>query len=145
MRRKHLLLIPVFGIAGLVLAAVVNFEKLPDAARWAGGAIAVLACIIFIFKQMQLERELKKGIVTMITGNVTEKRKMGGGKSRNSTRISPSSTRRNSSSATYFIFLDDRKFNVPVKIYSKVKQGDRVRMDYFPKSQFYLGIEVIGR
>lgn len=144
MRQKHLLLIPVFLVASLFLWVLYNFEKLPTPARWAGGAIAILACVIFIFKHIKLERDLKKGIVTVINGIVKEKRKMGGRILRGASAISPSSTRRNKSSTSYYLFIDNRKFNVPVKIYSKVKEGDHVRMDYFPASQYCLGIDVLS-
>jgi len=144
MRRKHLLLIPLYIVGALIVSVVFHFESLPDIARWAGAGIAVLAMFIFTIKQLQLERDLKDGKVTLITGLVTEKRMMGGRMNPGaSSGISVSSRGKTASSSTYFLFIDTRKFNVPSSIYTKVQQGDKVCMEYFEKSQFYLDIHVL--
>lgn len=144
MRRKHFVVIPVILVVSLILFAVITFDKLPEPARWAGGGIASLAAIIFVFKHIKMERDLRNGVVHIISGKITEKRKMGGNfKTVSSGTGVGRGSKTRPSSTTYFIFIDQQKFNVPVSIYSSVQEGDRVEMDYFPKSKFYLGIRVI--
>ncbi|MFK7784336.1 MAG: hypothetical protein AB8B56_04420 [Crocinitomicaceae bacterium] len=142
MRRKHLVLIPVILIAGLILWVITQFDTLPEVARWAGMAIASLVILIFISKHVKMERDLRQGLVHVVRGEITKKRKFGGNRKTSAKGTSRASGSRRSR-ATYFIYIDERKFTVPPKIYSKVKEGNQVEMNYFPKSQFYLGIEVL--
>ncbi len=145
MRRKHFVIVPVFLIAALILWVIIGVDSLPVPARLVGGAIASLALIIFIIKHLKMERELRNGKVDVISGVITEKRKMGGNFKSVSTGagVSSGSTGR-PSNTTFFIFIDQKKFTVPSTIYSRVKEGDRVEFDYFPNSQFCLGIRVIA-
>lgn len=144
MRRKHLIFIPIILGLALVLYVVLSADSLPETFRWAGGAIAVLAFLFFGKKHYQLEQDLKKGEVIQLTGTVTQKRKMGGNHSRTSNGISSSTARRSQSSASYYLFISNRKMSVPSSIYAKVKEGDAVQLEYFEESHYYLGVKVIG-
>lgn len=142
MRKKHLILIPVVLICAAVLYAVSIFDSLPTAARIAGGAIAALATLIFSLKHVKLEKELKIGKVQVITGNVTNKKTLGGSRQRHSNGIRRSNGS-SGSQKSYFLHIDDKSFSVTPKIYSKVEIGNHVEMVYFEGSQFIVGIEVL--
>lgn len=142
MRLKHFVLIPVVVLSILFLWIVVKMDTLPVPARWAGGGIAVLASVIFFWKHIKMELDLRNGSVEVISGIITQKKKFGGNRKGVSTGVSHKRSSRGSG-ATYFIFINDRKFNVPPSIYTQVKESDKVEMSYFPKSQFYLEIKVI--
>jgi hypothetical protein len=144
MRRKHFVLIPVVLISGLLAWVALVFESLPDVVRWAGAAIAIFAVLIFMSKHLKMERELRNGKVQIIRGRITQKKKMGGDSRSPSSGISRG-LKPSGSGATYFISIDNRKFNVPASIYTKVQEGDTIEMNYFSRSQFYLGIEVIEK
>lgn len=143
MRRKHIVLLPVLCISVLLTFVIIRFDSLPMVARLAGLGIVIIAVLIFSVKYWKMEREIKKGFVYSLTGTVIAKRKLGGNQIRPASGVSPSSGRRSTSSATYYIEIDKEKFNVPASIYTKVSIGNHVRLDYFPESSFYLGISII--
>lgn len=141
MRKQHLIFFPALLIAGAVLWVVMHFDAIPDPARWAGGAIATLAIFIFGMKHVKLERDLRAGSVALLTGVVTRKHKLGG--TRSSTEGIHGRTHKTGSSATYYLCIDGKSFTVPFSIYRKAEEGDQVRLEYFPESQFYLDLIVL--
>lgn len=143
MRLKHLAIIPVFLLVGLFLWVITVFDSLLEPVRWAGSAIAILAAAIFIVKHIKMELDIRNGVVHIIKGEIRKKIKYGGSRKNASRGILSNRRSNKSSSSTYLIIIDDTKYNVPRKIYSKVKEGQKVEMNYFPKSQFYLGISVV--
>lgn len=145
LRRSHLLLVPLYIIGISVLYVLIKFDHLSETVRWSGSVIACLAMLIFTSKQLKLERDLNKSQLTMFQGTVHEKRKLGGGRSGPSSGISINASRRTKSASSYFLIIDNKKFMVPVSIYSKVNEGDFVQLDFFEHSDYCVSVTVLNK
>lgn len=140
-RKSHLIGIPIYLVAALIIFILLKTDSLPAPAKYGGIAIGCLVVIVFTGKIIQLEKELKNGEIEELTGVVTDKIKFGGGKKPHSTQTKQTTTTR--SQATYIVKIEDEKFWVKPKFYSIAKVNKKVKMIHLRKSQVLLDLKII--
>jgi len=146
MRKKHWAIIPVVLVCSLLIYVCWKFEGFPEMLRWAGAGIAAMAILIFSSKLVKLENELRGAEVSVISGSILMKRKRGTGmKKRGSSGIGKSARKRHKSPPTYWINFTQNSYEVPKKLYDRVAVGDVVKLDYFQRSKYVLGMEVVEK
>lgn len=141
-RKSHLIGIPIYLVAALIIFILLKTDSLPAPAKYGGIAIGCLAIIVFTGKIIQLERELKNGEIEELTGIVTDKIKFGGGQKSNSTQSKQTTPAK--SQTTYIIKIEEEKFWVKPKFYKVAEINKKVKMIHLRKSQVLLDLKIIN-
>lgn len=135
------LIIPVALIAGLIIYVLVNAESLPMPARIAGSVIIAGVIVVFTFKWVQLNKDLKGGEVTEVVGVLSRKIKLGGHHAHGASHGAGKMSRKNArSSPTFTLEINGNRYDVKGSQFSKVDEGKKVQLNYLKKSKLVLDV-----
>ena len=138
--RFYWLILPVAGIAGLIISVLIKFDSLPMPARIAGSVIIGGVVLVFTFKWWQLYSDLKEGEVTEVIGILTRKVKLGSSKVGHPSSGIGRGSRSRSNSPTFILEMNGDRYEVKSKHFGKVKEGQEVQLNYLVKSKLVLDV-----
>lgn len=132
-----LLVIPVFLILAFILVVLFQVQSLPLPAKYGGIAIATITTLIFSSSFFLVKKDVAKGQVLIVEGNLDRKIKLSGSKSSNS-GISVSRSSGGTSSTSYYLIIEGERYGVKGKHYKNLTEGKIITLSLLPKSQFIL-------
>lgn len=138
--RFYWLILPVAGIAGLIITVLIKFDSLPLPARLAGSLIIGGVVVVFTFKWWQLYRDLKEGEVTEVIGILTRKVKLGSSKVGHPSSGIGRGSRSRPNSPTFILEMNGGRYEVKAKHFGKVKEGQEIQLDMLEKSMLVLDV-----
>ncbi len=136
MRKSHLFMIPILIFVALIVIVINVLGDLKNVVQYIAYGICGLVVLVYLYKQITLEIELKNGEVEVVNGIISEKKKYGSYKS----RTSQHKRQQFSPDHTFYFVISDKKYAVKPTDYSKFNEGDQIELIWFPKSKHLLSV-----